>query len=134
MSIGVEATINDDKGLVVAAISNQLSGNFNAENGELIALREGLLLAHFYQLKVDLAEVISPSVVSILNDSRPLVGESKYIMNDIKVMLFDVGISKCSAISKSGNSLAIKLAFSAFSSFRECLWLDFYSLHRCSTL
>ena len=70
--------------MLFRSISNQLSGNFNAENGELIALREGLLLAHFYQLKVDLAEVFTPSVVSILNDSRPLVGESKYILNDIK--------------------------------------------------
>ena len=89
-----------------------------------MALREGLLLALFYQLKVDLAEVFTPSVVSILNDSRPLVGESKYILNDIKVLLLDVGNCKCLAVSKSGNSLALRLAFSAFSSVREWLWLD----------
>ncbi|TXG57422.1 hypothetical protein EZV62_018735 [Acer yangbiense] len=124
MTIGVGAAIRDDKGLVLAARSNQLPGILNVENGELIALRECLLLAHFYNLKVDYAEVISPSVVSIFNDSIPLVGESKFLMNDIKALFLDVGIIKCSAVSKSGNSLAFKLALSAFSSFREQLWLD----------
>ncbi|TXG70978.1 hypothetical protein EZV62_005913 [Acer yangbiense] len=127
LSTGVGAAIRDDKGLVVAARSNQLPGKFTVEMGELIALREGLQLAHFYNMKVDLAEVISPKVVSILNDSIPLVGESKFIMNDIKMLVSVVGITKCLAVSKSGNSLALNLANSAFASFREWLWLDFWS-------
>ncbi|TXG57156.1 hypothetical protein EZV62_018469 [Acer yangbiense] len=117
----------DDKGLVVAAWSNQLPGKFTAEMGELITLREGLQLAHFYNMKVDFAEVISPKVVSILNDSIPLVGESKFIMNDIKMLVSVVGITKCLAVSKYGNSLALNLANSAFVSCREWLWLDFWS-------
>ncbi|TXG53850.1 hypothetical protein EZV62_019106 [Acer yangbiense] len=119
LSVGIGVVIRDYKGLVVATRSNQLPGKFNAHNGELVALREGLLLAQFYNLQVDLAEVISPSVVSFFNDSIPLVGESMFIVNDIKVLFSNVGIIKCLAISNSGNSLALKLAISAFSSCRE---------------
>ncbi|KAK3200742.1 hypothetical protein Dsin_024157 [Dipteronia sinensis] len=54
-SIGVEAAIQDDKGLVIAALSIQLPGLFNADIGELIALREGLLLVHLYNLQIDSA-------------------------------------------------------------------------------
>jgi hypothetical protein len=49
-------------------------------------------------------------------------------VNDIKVLLSDVGAIKCLAVSKSGNSFALELAFAAFSSSREFLWLDFSSL------
>ncbi|TXG51422.1 hypothetical protein EZV62_023946 [Acer yangbiense] len=91
LSIGVGAAIKDDKGLVVAARSNQLPGKFTAKVEELIGLHEGLQLAHFYNMKVDFAEVISPKVVSILNDSIPLVGESKFIMTDIKMLVSVVG-------------------------------------------
>ncbi|TXG51243.1 hypothetical protein EZV62_023767 [Acer yangbiense] len=123
MTIGAGAAIRDDKGLVIAARSNQSQGKFKAKIGELIALREGLLLAHFYNLKVDYAEGFSPIVVSILNDSIPLVRESKFVMNDIKALCSDVGIIKSLVVSKSGNSLALKLAFSAFFSysFPACL-------------
>ena len=122
--MGVGAAIRDNKGLVIAARANQLPGNFTTTFGELIALREGLLLAQFFNLKVDYVEGFSSSVCSILNDFIPLVGESKFIMNDIKVMCSDVGIIKCLAVSISGNSLALKLACSAFSSCSEYLCLD----------
>ncbi|TXG66527.1 hypothetical protein EZV62_007802 [Acer yangbiense] len=124
LSIGVGAAIRDDKGLVLAARSNRLPGKFTAELGEMMALREGLQLAHFYNMKVDLAEVISPKVVSILNDSSPLVGESKFLMNDIKMLITVVGITKCLAVSKHGNTLALNLANSASALSREWLWMD----------
>ena len=127
LSIGIGAAIRDDKGLVIAARANQLPGRFTEEVGELIALREGLQLAHFYNLKVNLVEVMSHRVVSVLNDSIPLVGESKYVMNDINLLISIVGISKCLAVSKSGNSLALSLANSAFSSCSEWLWMDGWS-------
>ncbi|TXG48886.1 hypothetical protein EZV62_024761 [Acer yangbiense] len=112
------------KGLVLAARSNLLPGMFTVEVGELIALREGLLLAQFYNLSVDVVEINSRLVVSFLNDSIPHVGESNFIVKDIKAMFLDVGISKCLAVSRSGNSLALKLALLAFSSVRERLWLN----------
>ncbi|KAK0584046.1 hypothetical protein LWI29_006910 [Acer saccharum] len=52
LAIGVGVEIRDEKGLVVVARSKQLPGNFTAEIGELIALREGLQLAKFYNMKV----------------------------------------------------------------------------------
>ncbi|KAK3205324.1 hypothetical protein Dsin_019370 [Dipteronia sinensis] len=109
-SIRTGAAIRDDKGRVLAARFNQLSGSFNLKAGELIALREGLLLALFYNLHVDIAEVASPNVVSILNDLAPPVGGSKFLIKDIKAMFLDVGICKSQVISKAGNSLAHKLA------------------------
>ncbi|KAK2659346.1 hypothetical protein Ddye_005879 [Dipteronia dyeriana] len=39
--------------------------------GELVALREGILLAQFYNICVDLAELSSTFAVSVLNDSLP---------------------------------------------------------------
>ena len=87
MSFGVGAAIRDDKGLVLAARSNQLPGIFSATNGELIALREGLLLAKFLNLQVDIAEMISPSLAFMLNDSKPLEGESKCQHEKWKEML-----------------------------------------------
>ncbi|KAK3230363.1 hypothetical protein Dsin_002244 [Dipteronia sinensis] len=111
-------------GLVIAARSNQLPGNFSVVIGELIALREGLLLAQLYNITVDVVEVTSPLVASVLNDHFPSLRDSKFIVNDIKAFLLEAGCCKCQAISKSRNSLAHKLALMAFSSAREFLWLD----------
>ncbi|KAK3188789.1 hypothetical protein Dsin_028350 [Dipteronia sinensis] len=98
--------------------------NSSSAVGELIALREGFLLAQFYNIRVDLAEVASLLVASILNDPLMSLRDSKFIINDIKTFLLYPGCYKCQAISKSGNTLAYKLARLAFSSAREFLWLD----------
>ncbi|KAK4858170.1 hypothetical protein QYF36_012138 [Acer negundo] len=42
---GIGAVIRNDKGWVVAALSKPLLGNLSPEAGEMVALREGLLLA-----------------------------------------------------------------------------------------
>ncbi|KAK3193073.1 hypothetical protein Dsin_024383 [Dipteronia sinensis] len=133
-SIGTCATIRDDNGRVLAARFNQLPGSFNLEVGELIALRKGLLLALFCNLHIDIAEVASPNVLSILNDPAPPVGGSKFLVQDIKAMFLDVGICKSQVISKAGNSLAHKLALEAFSSVKECHWLDSSPLPRFSSV
>ncbi|KAK3205159.1 hypothetical protein Dsin_019205 [Dipteronia sinensis] len=126
--------IRDDKGLVIAAHSNQLPGLFNVDVGELIALREGFLLGLFYNLHVDFSKFVSPTVVSFLNVLAPLVGESKFIVQDIKSMFLAVGICKSLASSKSRNSLALQLALLAFSSAWERLWQDYCSFASCSSL
>ena len=121
---GIGAAICDDKGLVIAARAIQLPGNFSADVRELMALREGLLFAHFYNLKVEFAEMNSSSAVALLNDSKPLVGESKFLINDIKLLFVDVGIIRCLGVSKFGNSFVSKLAVTALISSREQLWLN----------
>ncbi|KAK3199848.1 hypothetical protein Dsin_023263 [Dipteronia sinensis] len=119
----IGAAIRIDKGLVLAALSNQMQGSFIAAVSELIALREGLQLAIFYNFRVQIAEVVSPSVVSILNDPSAHGWDSKFLVKEILAMLAVVGGSLGQVISKSGNTLAHKLALLAFSSARERLWL-----------
>ncbi|KAI9177627.1 hypothetical protein LWI28_017469 [Acer negundo] len=123
-SAGVGAAIRDDKGRVLVAHSNQLTGHFRAEVGELLAIREGFKLAKFYNLSVNSVEVASSRAASFLSDPDGSLGLSKLIAVDIKAFLFDAGICKVQAIPKSGNSLALKLAHLAFSSVKELLWLD----------
>ncbi|KAK3193610.1 hypothetical protein Dsin_024920 [Dipteronia sinensis] len=54
-SVGFGAIIRDDKGQVLVARSNLLYGSFNADIGHFLALREGLILAKFYNFPVRLA-------------------------------------------------------------------------------
>ncbi|KAK1549426.1 hypothetical protein Q3G72_001947 [Acer saccharum] len=61
---GVGAVIRDDKGWVVAALSKSLPGSFSPEVGELLALREGLLLAQRLKLKISCVELDASNVVS----------------------------------------------------------------------
>ncbi|KAK3230595.1 hypothetical protein Dsin_002476 [Dipteronia sinensis] len=114
----------DDKGKVIIARSRQLDGSFSSDTGKLLALREGLLLAKFYNIDVKTAEVDSSFVASILNSQKPFLGDAKFIVNDIKALFLAFGICKCQATLKSGNSLALNLAMLAFSSSREQIWLD----------
>ncbi|KAK3194481.1 hypothetical protein Dsin_025791 [Dipteronia sinensis] len=61
------AAIRDDKGRVFVANSKPLAGVFNAEIGEFLAHREGLLLAKNHNLNVQIAEVDASYVASVLN-------------------------------------------------------------------
>ncbi|KAK3197916.1 hypothetical protein Dsin_021331 [Dipteronia sinensis] len=49
---GVGTVIRDDKGWIEPTVSKPLVGNFSPETGELIALRDGLLLATSLKLKI----------------------------------------------------------------------------------
>ncbi|KAK2637399.1 hypothetical protein Ddye_032191 [Dipteronia dyeriana] len=79
----------DVKGKVLLARCIQMPGNFNHEVGELLALREGLRIANFYNLGVDSIEVASS-----LNDPSVPLGFSKLIVLDIKALMVDAGICK----------------------------------------
>ena len=123
-SFGIRSTIRDDKGRVIIARSNIFYGLFNSDLCHLIALREGLMLTKFYNLPFRIAEVSSSFICSALNSPKPLLGDSTYIINDIRALLAEVGICKWLNVPKSGNILVHKLASKAFSSVRETLWLD----------
>ncbi|KAK3184200.1 hypothetical protein Dsin_031486 [Dipteronia sinensis] len=99
-----------------------------------MALREGLLLASFYNLRVDFAEIASPTVVSMLNETVPSLGASKFIVSDIKDLFLAVGICKSQAVPKPGNSLAHRLALLVFSSVTERLLLDSYFCSVCYSI
>ena len=108
----------------MVARANTIHGSFFDEVGQLLALREGLMLAKFYNCNIQMAEVTSPSVISYLYSQVPISGDAKFILLDIQGFVPEVGSCKCQSISKSGNVLALRLASVAFSSARECLWLD----------
>ena len=51
-SIGIGVTTRDDRGKVLVARSSLLCGFFSANVGLFLALREGLLLARFYNFHI----------------------------------------------------------------------------------
>ncbi|KAK3224956.1 hypothetical protein Dsin_004818 [Dipteronia sinensis] len=54
--VGLGIAIRSDRGKVILASSNTWLGSFSAKVGGFIALREGLLLAKFYNISVRIAE------------------------------------------------------------------------------
>ncbi|KAK4854714.1 hypothetical protein QYF36_000379 [Acer negundo] len=123
-SIGVGAVIRDSSGRVVAAISKSLLGNFSVEMAELLALREGLILAKRFNLIISSAEVDAVSVASLLNSEESYLGDALFLISDIKALCIEVGGCHCLAIPSSANSLAHALVTLAFSSCEEPLWWD----------
>ena len=106
LQCGVGAIVRDNKGWIVAALSKHMVGNFSPETGELIALREGLLLAQKLQLKIACVEVDACNVVSKVSSNVLDVGETEFIISDIKALFKEVEVPKCQSISKSGNRVA----------------------------
>ncbi|KAK2637418.1 hypothetical protein Ddye_032210 [Dipteronia dyeriana] len=123
-SFGIRVVTRDDKGKVLLTSGSQMPGKVNNEVGELLALRKGLKLANYYNFGVDSITIASFLVAYVLNDLSVPLGLSKLFVLDIKDLMVDAGICKVQAISRSGNSLAQKLAYLAFS-VQELLWLDF---------
>ncbi|KAL5754526.1 hypothetical protein ACOSP7_022746 [Xanthoceras sorbifolium] len=120
--VGVGAVIRDSSGLVVAAVSKTLLGCFSAETGEMLALREGLLLARNLGLNVQLIEVDACNVVSSVLGSDSCCGENGLIVLDIKALLKVVRFVKCQAISRKSNGVAHNLASLALSFLKERYW------------
>ncbi|KAK3188913.1 hypothetical protein Dsin_028474 [Dipteronia sinensis] len=123
-STGIGVAIQDDRCKVLIAHCSRMSGNFSVEVGELLALREGLRLAKFYNICVNSVDVASLRADSFLNDLAAPLGVSKLIVLDIKAFMLDAGICTVKEISRNGNSLALKLAHLAFSSVQGLFWLD----------
>ncbi|KAL5836959.1 hypothetical protein ACOSQ3_014128 [Xanthoceras sorbifolium] len=92
--MGSGAVVRDSQGKVVAASAKPILGFFPAELGELLALREGLLLAKELNLITEWA------------------------------LFRAVGVSNCHAIPRSGNGMSHSLASLAFSSKEEFCWFN----------
>ena len=122
--IGLGAVIRNYKGEIVAAIFKPLQGDFSAELGEFLALREGLLLAKSLNLNLKLAEVDAIVVANAVNNSDIVNCNANFIVNDIQALLQEVGGCVCNAISRNGNTLAHVLASMAFSYKKEQSWLN----------
>ncbi|KAK2643902.1 hypothetical protein Ddye_019097 [Dipteronia dyeriana] len=99
-----------------------LSCTFFVESAEVLALREGLVLAKQLGYNVSWAEVDAVNVAAGVNLFQPLSGVAGFVFDDVQALCKEAGISKCHAISRKGNGLAHNLASLAVSSRREQLW------------
>ncbi|KAK4847887.1 hypothetical protein QYF36_006873 [Acer negundo] len=122
--ISIRATIRDSSGMVVAAVSKSMVGNISVDLGELLTLREGLILAKCLNLVINFVEVDASLIASMLNLDNSCLGDAMSIVSDIKALCFEVGGCSFQAITRSFNSLAHALAALAFSSGEELLWWD----------
>ncbi|KAK3218417.1 hypothetical protein Dsin_012387 [Dipteronia sinensis] len=121
---GVGAVIRDDKRWVVAALSKPIHGNLSPEEGELVALREGLILAKQLKLKLSCVELDACNVVSKVSSDFIDVGESEFLVSDIKALFKEVRVHNCQSISKNGNRVAHNLASLALASNEVFEWHD----------
>ncbi|KAK4835239.1 hypothetical protein QYF36_007211 [Acer negundo] len=122
--VRVGAAIRYHNGDIVAAISEPMQGSFSAAVGELLALREGLLLATTLNLTVNISEVDAVNVAHAINSSGSINYAVKFVVIDVKVLMKEVGTSLCQAISRVGNFLAHDLASLAISSGKEQTWTN----------
>ncbi|KAK4837933.1 hypothetical protein QYF36_009657 [Acer negundo] len=104
--VEVGAAIRDHNGDIVAVISKSMQGSFSAAVGELLALREGLLLAKNLNLTVNISEEYAVNVAHDINSSGSINYAVKFVVNDVKVLMKEVGTSLCQSISRAGHDLA----------------------------
>ncbi|KAL5788264.1 hypothetical protein ACOSP7_005213 [Xanthoceras sorbifolium] len=121
--MGSGAVVRDSQGKVVAASAKPLLGFFPAELGELLALREGLLLAKEFNLIIEWVELDAVNVVARVFNSLPC-SVMDPIFSDVKALFRDVGVSNCHAIPRSGNGMAHSLASLVFSSKEDFCWFN----------
>ncbi|KAK0599621.1 hypothetical protein LWI29_007048 [Acer saccharum] len=112
--IGVGVTIRDWEGNMVAAMSMPLGGFFEPEPGEFLSVREGLLLSKRLDLKIDWVELDAVHVASAVNYVYVNDGLAGVVLDDIRTLCREVGVSKCLSIPRQGNEMAHSLAARAF--------------------
>ncbi|KAL5849758.1 hypothetical protein ACOSQ4_007771 [Xanthoceras sorbifolium] len=112
----------DCEGLLVAALAKRLVGRFSPEVGEFLALREGLLFAKSRGLVVRLAEVDACNIASCVLKPVSVFGEAALVIQDIKALFREVGVSNCRAIPRLSNRVAHSLVSLALSSVEELCW------------
>ncbi|KAL5773784.1 hypothetical protein ACOSQ2_013708 [Xanthoceras sorbifolium] len=98
-------------------------GFFSAELGELLALREGLLLAKELSLVIEWVELDAVNVVARVFSSFPSSFVDP-IVNDVNALFRDVGVSNCHVIPRSRNGMTHSLTSLAFSSKEEFCWFN----------
>ncbi|KAK2650302.1 hypothetical protein Ddye_017791 [Dipteronia dyeriana] len=122
--IGLGMVLRDNRGRVLVAASKTVQGNFSAEIGEILALREGLGLAKQHGLFRCWVELDVANVVAAINDPKSTGSLAGFILDDVKAPCEEVQVSKCQAISRSGNTLAHNLTSVAVSTGRDRMWQD----------
>ncbi|KAK0577791.1 hypothetical protein LWI29_000196 [Acer saccharum] len=83
---------------------------------DLLALREGLLLAKQHGFKDCWTEVDAVNVVAAVNDCKPANGVAGFVIDVKALFVDDVQVFKCQFTLRNGNSLADNPASVAISS------------------
>ncbi|KAK2654214.1 hypothetical protein Ddye_014070 [Dipteronia dyeriana] len=96
--------------------------------GELVALREGLLLADKLQLKISCVEMDACNVVAKVSNCLVDVGVSEFVFSDVMALFKVVEVQNCHSISKIGNWMAHNLVALAVSSKEVFMWQMFASV------
>ncbi|KAL5748401.1 hypothetical protein ACOSQ2_025698 [Xanthoceras sorbifolium] len=119
LKLNTDAAVKSDfSDKVVAASAKPLLGFFPAELGELLVLREGLLLAKKLSLVIEWVELDVVNVVAKVFSSFPSSFVDP-IVNDVKALFRDVRVFNCYVIPRSRNGMAHSLASLVFSSKEE---------------
>ncbi|KAL5825472.1 hypothetical protein ACOSQ3_021535 [Xanthoceras sorbifolium] len=95
--MGSGAVVRDSQGKVIAASAKPLLGFFPAELGELLALREGLLVAKELSLIIEWVELDAANAVARIFNSCPSSFMDP-IVSDIKALFRVVGVSNLTEI------------------------------------
>ncbi|TXG47531.1 hypothetical protein EZV62_026825 [Acer yangbiense] len=85
---------------------------------DLLALREGFLLAKQHGFKDCWTEVDAVNVVAAVNDCKPANGVAGFV-TDVKASFVEVQVFKCQFTPRNGNSLAHNPASVAISSKKK---------------
>ncbi|KAL5787304.1 hypothetical protein ACOSP7_004253 [Xanthoceras sorbifolium] len=121
--MGSGAVVRDGQGKIVVASAKPLLGFFSAELGELLALREGLLLAKELNLVIEWVELGAVNVVARVFSSFPSSFVDS-IVNDVKALFRAVGVSNCHVIPRSRNGMTHSLTSLVFSSKEDFYWFN----------
>ncbi|KAK1557259.1 hypothetical protein Q3G72_021216 [Acer saccharum] len=85
---------------------------------------KGLLLAKRMDFKIDWVELDVVNVASGLNDVYVNDGLAGVVLDDVRGLCREVGVSKCLSIPRQGNEMAHFLAARTFSSLEDRVWLS----------
>ncbi|KAK0579477.1 hypothetical protein LWI29_026873 [Acer saccharum] len=87
-------------------------------------VQKGLLLAKRMDFKIDWVELDVVNVASGVNDVYVNDGLARVVLDDVRGLCREVGVSKCLSIPRQGNEMAHFLAARTFSSLEDRVWLN----------
>ncbi|KAK0595189.1 hypothetical protein LWI29_004374 [Acer saccharum] len=100
-SIGIGVAIRDSTGKVLVAVLKSVRGFYSAELGELLAVREGLILASNCLVEMD-----ATNVAASIKDNKASIGDAGFVLEDVKALCVKVQVSECHATPRSRNTMA----------------------------
>ncbi|KAH7571806.1 hypothetical protein JRO89_XS04G0146000 [Xanthoceras sorbifolium] len=117
--IGLSTIIRDSAGWVVAASYKSVHGSFSVDAGELLALRDGLLLAKRMGCSVQLVESDFSNAIGMVSNVVSCFRDIGCVIFDVKALCEEVGVVTCCVISRFRNGAAYSLAVLALSSLED---------------